>query len=269
MASAQYGQASGLGVLVSSEGVPTTLASELVVLVATGTPPTRYTNASELVMLASSQQDNVMVEVSEVCILVSHVANASDQFNSRSWGFNLDQHQFYVLHAGVEGTFVFDILSSEWAQWQTQGYDTWNAENGIEWDGEVYYGDRDGATLWRMDPTSFLDDEFRAIQRVVTGGLPAEARSTLRSGLFVLSATKEPSVDTVSVPYVQLSISDDGGLTWYDLDQIALDTSETQDFSWRGLGTIRAPGRVFKITDEGGFVTIRGADQKILGVDDE
>lgn len=267
MPSAPYGQVSEFRALVAKDGVPATYASEFVVLVSCGAPPSRYTTDAELAIIASTQQDKIMVQVSELCVLVSYAAQATEQFNSRAWGFNLDQHQFYVLHAGIEGTLVYDVLSQEWSQWQTQGFDTWNAENGVEWDGDIYFGDRDTATLWRLDPTSFLDDEFRPILRVVTGGIPAEARKSLRSGMLVLSATKEGTLDTVSAPYVQLSISDDGGFTWNDRESLALDDSETQDFSWRGLGTIRAPGRVFKITDSGGFVTIRGADQMIEGED--
>lgn len=242
-----------------------TFASEFVALVSVGPPPSRYIRDSELTLLVSNIAEKTLAKISDVVALVSYAAEGTEKLTNRSWGFNLDQHQFYVLSLGMQGTFVFDVLSTQWAQWQTQGFTGWNMENGVEWNGEVYAGDDSLPILWRMDPDSFLDDDFRPIKRVVTGGIPAEARETMRSGMFVLSATKEGDVDTEGAPYVQLSISDDGGETYKDRDAITLNTAIQQDFSWRGLGTIRAPGRVFKITDEGGFVTIKGADQHLAG----
>lgn len=241
-------------------------ASELVALVAVGEPPSRYVLDSELALLVSNTAEKTVAKVTETVALVSYVAKGTEKLTSRAWGFSLDQHQFYVLSLGTQGTYVFDVLSTQWAQWQTQGFAGWNMENGVEWNGEVYAGDDSLPILWRMDPDSFLDDDFRPIRRVVTGGIPAEARETMRSGTFVLSATKEGNIDAEGTPYVQLSISDDGGFTFKDREALKLDAvSPTQDFSWRGLGTIRAPGRVFKITDEGGFVTIKGADQHLAG----
>lgn len=265
MASAAYGDASEFSILVGRAGKSNVRASEFAVLVVIGPPPSLHTQVSETRALVSAQKAKVMAEVSEITILVSYVSKGVERFDQRSWGFTFDQHQFYVLHLGSEGTFVYDVLSSEWAQWETQGFDQWNAEAGIEWNDGVYFGDNSLPTLWRLDPDSFLDDDFRPIKRIVTGGIPANARETIRSGLFVLSAEKQSELDTEGTPYVQLSLSDDGGDTWNDREALSIaDTVRTQDLSWRGLGIIRAPGRVFKITDESGVVTIKGADQAIV-----
>jgi hypothetical protein len=262
---APYGTAGGLVVLVTKDGLPVTRVSEFYALAVTGQPRVEYTPVSELVILATIEKAKVVTHVSEFVALVTYTSEATERFDNRSWGFTLDQHAFYVLHLGSEGTFVYDALTTEWSQWKTEGFVSWNAENGVTWNDEIYFGGAEDNVLWRMVPTSFLDEDFRTIKRVVTGGIPAEARDTLRTGMFVLSATNQGTLDDESTPYVQLSISDDGGNTFTDREALTLDGSATQDFSWRGLGTIRAPGRVFKITDEGGFVTIKGADQKIAG----
>lgn len=267
MASAPYGQAAEFSILVSNvlDSSVSARGAEFVVLVSCGAPPSRYSEASEFAVLASTQKGKVMVDVSELAVLVSYVELGTERFTQRSWGFNFDQHQFYVLHLGAEGTFVFDVLSEQWAQWETQGFNQWNAEAGIEWNDEVYFGDNELPTLWKLNPDSFLDDDFRLIKRVVTGGIPADARGTLRTGMLVLSTEQQSAFDDESVPYVQLSISDDGGVTFNDREALTVDGSKTQDLSWRGLGMIRAPGRVFKITDEGAIVTIKGMDQRLAG----
>ena len=265
MSSSPFGQVGELTILTSRVGKPAVKASELVALVVVGTPPSRYIQSSELVGIVSYQKGKVVAHVSEIVALVSYTVGGTERFNSRAWGFTLDQHPFYVLHLGSEGTFVFDALTSQWAEWGTEGYVGWNAENGVEWNNQVYYGDNEGPTLWRMDPESFLDDDFRTITRIVTGGIPATGRQTIRTGMFVLSMTKQSDIDTLSDPYVKLSISDDGGKTFRDLNVLTFDDSETQDLSWRSLGVIKAPGRVFRIEDQGGLVTISGADLTVDG----
>lgn len=269
MVSSPFAQTSQLAALVTRQGVASVAASDLWALVVTGPPPSRYTDVSQLVGLASVQEDNVMVQVSQLAVLVTYIEGATEKLNLRAWGFSLDQHQFYVMHLGEQGSFVYDILSGEWSQWRTEGFNTWNMESGVTWNDEVYAGDNSGPTLWRLDPDSYLDDDFRLITRIVTGGIPAEARATIKTGMFVLNATKQGEIDDQSTPYVQLSISDDGGFVFRNREQKEVtEAAETQDFSWRSLGTIKYPGRVFRITDVGGFVTIRGANQTIDGEGD-
>lgn len=268
MPSAPYGQVAELAILAARSGDNADVrAAEFVVLVVTGMPPSRFTPATELVALAATQQDNVMVQVTEAALLVAYVTGGTEKFNSRAWGFNSDQHQFYVMHLGVEGTFVYDVLSQEWAQWQTEGFVGWNAEHGVEWNNEVYFADVALPTLWRMDYTADIDEDFRTIRRVVTGGIPASARETLKTGMFTLSATIQGALvdDSSEAPQVTLSISDDGGKTFRSRETIEVDGNERQDITWKGLGMIKAPGRVFQVEDRGGFICIEGAEQKIDG----
>lgn len=241
--------------------------SELAAVVASASPLTRYTFVSELAAIAVSLSEKNMTAVSEIAAVVAYVTGGTEKFNSRGWGFTLDQHQFYVLHLGNQGTVVYDVLSQEWAEWQTEGYVGWNAEHGIEWNDEVYFGDISLPTLWKMSLESDLDEDFRTITRVVTGGIPATGRTAIGTGMFTLSATPQATLisDGDDVPFIVLSISDNGGKLFRDRNTILVDGNETQDLSWKGLGMIKAPGRIFKITDTGGFIRIDGADQKLDG----
>lgn len=234
--------------------------SEIVALVAIGDPPSRWADVSEIVGLVSYTKDQPVTQVSEIIGLVSYVSSPPETYNSRAWGFTFDQHPMYVLHLGQQGTFVYDLLAQQWYQWQTQGYNNWNMENGVEWNGQVFAGDSQTGDLWRLDEDGFLDEDFKLIKRIVTAGVTAEARNTVSSGMLVLSMSPEGELDTLSDPYVRLDISDDDGKTYAELETIALTGDETQDISWRGLGLIRYPGRVFRITDEGGMVRINGAN---------
>lgn len=256
---------SELAILAANQGRASAEVSELVALVAIADPPTRYIDTSEVVALVAYEKAEPVTQVSELVMLVTYVSTPPETYNSRAWGFTLDNHNFYVLHLGQEGTFVFDQEAQQWYQWQTEGYNNWNMENGIEWNDQVYAGDSVGPTLWRLDPDGFLDEDFKLIRRIVTGGIPAVARQSISTGMFVLSISPEGPLDDQSDPYVQLEISDDDGKTFRSLGSILLNGDETQDLSWRGLGTIKYPGRIYRITDEGGVVRINGADQTTRG----
>ena len=211
-----------------------------------------------------------MTKLSEAVVLVSYLDGGAVNTSFRSWSFNFDKHAFYVGHLGHEGTLIFDATSLQWLEWETTGYDNWNAEHGIDWNGGVYFGDNSLPILWRMEPDSFLDDDFRLITRTVTGVLPASGRATTSAGMFVLDVTREAeAVDNQSVPYVQLFVSDDGGFIFDEREKISLAAGEQQDFAWRGLGQIKNPGRVYRIVDQGGLATIRGADQRLDDEDDD
>lgn len=267
---AAFGRAAELYVLAARDGdKPTVRASEMAVVAVTAPPFSRYTWAAEIAAAVVKDGVKNMARVSEIAAVIAYVTGGTETFNSRAWGFTLDQHQFYVLHLGVEGTMVFDVLSGEWAEWETEGYVGWNAEHGIVWNDDIYFGDILQPTLWKMDLETDLDEDFRTITRVVTGGIPAVGRDALKTGMFILSATPQATLitDGDEIPSVQLSFSDDGGKTFRSREALEVTSNETQDLSWRGMGLIKTPGRVFKVTDTGGFIRIDGANQKINGED--
>jgi len=234
--------------------------SEAFVLVSTGPPPPRFIDVSEACAFVSVLQDKPVAQVSEAFVLVSYVTGPATQSKSRAWGFTFDMHQFYVLHLGNTGTWVYDTMTDQWSQWGTEGIITWNMEYGVEWNGGVYAGDQSNGTIWKLDPDSYLDDDFRLITRRVTGFIPMNGRKTMRTGSLILATTPQTTLEASPAPSVSLSISDDKGVTWNNRGSLTVVQNRTQDLSWRGLGLIRAPGRVFKIEDVGGLLTIDGAD---------
>jgi hypothetical protein len=159
---------------------------------------------------------------------------------------------------------VYDVLTGEWHEWRTAGMPIWNMERGVYWQGRVLGGDNQNPIVWELDPDSELDDEFKVMTRIVTGGLPARQNAFTRQNSFSITASiGNPSAlpSTVS-----LRISDDDGKTWFAAQDFVVQPDDyALRLTWRSLGMIKQPGRVFEITDVGGLMRIDGADASIEG----
>ena len=60
---------------------------------------------------------------------------------------------------------------------------------------------------------------------------------------------------------VSLEVSDDRGFTYTDMGAVSLDAGDyNARVHWRSLGSMSAPGRLFKITDEGALKRIDSAE---------
>lgn len=238
-------------------------SSQLMALLAIGPPNASFAHMAQLMTLVAVESDvaAASVQTSEVVALVAYFeGDPNPRYDSRAWGFTLDQHEFYVLHLGDQGTYVFDVLTGEWSEWETDGYVGWNAENGVTWNGEVYFADRAQPIIWRMNPDSFLDEDFRIINRVVTGAVPVRTRDFYSCFAAFLTA-KVGAPDPENGSTVRLRFSDDAGETWFDAGSVELSLGDyTQELSWRSLGQMGAPGRIFEVADWGGTVRIDGFD---------
>lgn len=253
----RYGQIGQLSVLATPLVQPHPQMGQVALLASTGERNSRWADHSQVVVLASVNEERTVSEVSEVALLVSYTEGPRETFNSRAWGFTFDGHPFYVMHLGNTGTWVFDVSTEQWAQWATEGITTWNMEYGTEWNGEVVAGDQQTNDVWRLNPDSFLDDDFRPIRRIATAGYPITGRDAVSMGILTLETSAQLDLEVDAT--VTLSISDDKGKSFNPLDTLVI-TDDDQDLSWRSLGSGKQPGRVFRIEDFGGLVRIDGAE---------
>lgn len=185
----------------------------------------------------------------------------------RAWSFELDGHTFYVMDLGQQGTFIYDQSTGQWAQFVTQGYTAWNFANGCMWGQRIVAGDLQTTDIWEMNPGSLFDNGATEIIHVVTGGVATRNRIYHSVDSFRLSCSFGQILDHNGAT-VTLSFSDDAGATWITMDTIAVVEGNTsQEIAWNSLGAFAAPGRIFKITDTGGFLRIEGADAGIDGFD--
>lgn len=233
------------------------------------------TSQYDAIAIMERQGDAAPVEVSQydtVVIIRGRIFNP----RLRCWWFELDAHEFYCLNLGVSGkTLVYDLTTDTWSWWATADLNYWRAAIGTHWNqsGEIAFnygssvvvGDDTAGILWVLNPLQGYDDpanqqdrdngEIIPFTRKATGQVLTRGRVTIPCyQTYLVADTGSPSYTGASVT---LSYSDDGGNTYTDAATIVSEAGNYyQEFAWRSLGLIRAPGRLFKITDSGAFPKI-------------
>jgi len=221
---------------------------------------------SELAQEALTQGDPVD-KVSQLAQLVLTRANP-DQRRLRAFTFVMDGHWFYVLHLGNLTTLVFDTLTSKWSEWQTQNYNNWKAGYATNWNQDIVAGAIDGNMIYDVRPdVSFDDDATKPIVSVVTGGYPTRLRVSIACDEIMVTS----SVGWIpgGINTLQLRTSDDFSLSWQDwgAQDFSAATPRTE-VSWRSLGNISAPGRIFELTDVGAAARINSIEMYSRDVQD-
>lgn len=256
-----------LSLQASMTGLGVAATSQAVMLAAYAPPSTLAVRSSGALLMASTL-GRAIPAVSQAYMLVAYRTGTRENLNNRSWEFSLDGHTFYVLTLGEEGTFVYDETTGEWAKWQTEGLSGWNMEIGTTWRGDVIAADQQNPVIWKLDPDSFLDDDFKPQTRKVTGGLSLRQRAFIPNYSFQVVASMGvpgvPNTAPATEPVVRLRFSDDQGNTFFDAGEIKLDPGKfAQTLVWQSLGTMQQPQRVFEVTDTGAVARIDGADAEV------
>lgn len=183
----------------------------------------------------------------------------------RTWTGTLDGHDFYVLRLGTQDTLVYDTYSKQWYDWESADQPIWSVNAGYNWLGSrgkgyessIVVGDDETGQLYFLDPTQAYDegndDLSHYFERVAMAQTLMQGRKTAPCHVIYLNGDNEA---TTARP-VKLETSDDNGKTFFDHGDITAEIGNyEQEFSWRSLGLIRCPGRLFKITDDGAFTRI-------------
>ena len=242
---------------------------------AAGNFPSEFTQASQ-VSIITAADSNVTTDVSQATVFAAGRGRI-DNRRIRSWWFTLDGHDFYVLRLGDTETLVYDMSTGQWSTWSSPEMDTLRVNAGINWLGMSRKSFQDGHTtnivsgddtyglLWTLNPDRGVDESPRSDRpdapytRRVIGGVPMRLRETQKSGAaYITASIGEPQLVGANIT---LRTSDDNGKTWLSHGTITA-TAGTwdQEFVWRSLGLIKAPGRIFEITDNGATVRIDALD---------
>lgn len=249
-----------LGVLATTDvidGRPK--ASQFTVLAAYGPPETKFEYVSQDTLLAAiAQGHNVTTSVTQVATMMAFGTGVPNTASSAAWTFVLDGHRFYVLPLGPEGDWAYDFTTQEWCQLQSQGFPGLNFTHGVMWGLRVIGGDALYTYLYELDPNEPLDEQWREVQHMVTGGIPTRTRSVI--GVANFTVTASVGDDSAVDQPVSLAYSDDNGVSWSPEFDLPLTDIGTQQLIWNALGSFAAPGRVFRITDYSGPIRLDGAD---------
>jgi hypothetical protein len=199
----------------------------------------------------------------------------TDNPHLRVWTFSLDEHDYYVLRLGDSLTLVYDVYSEQWMDWTDFDSLTWRAHCGRNWIGaealadtygsNVVVGDDTYGLLWFLDPEQPFDDNpLGAVTpsyfaRVTVGQVPMKGREVLPC--FAVWLTADMGDPAYSGAAVTLWMSDDAGATWESQGYIQVTPGENRpELAWYSLGQIEAPGRLFKIFDDGAITRIDGLE---------
>ena len=181
----------------------------------------------------------------------------------RAWAFDFDGHSFYPMRLGQTGTFVYDIRTQQWSNWETSGETVWNAVHGVEkWNDMVVAADQTSSSIYKLTADTAVDEGSLPISCTTTGILKNRERDPLLLGELRISAS-------VGAPYqdlasVTLRWSDDQGQSYTTPLTIELeDGNDSQQLRWRSLGRFDAPLRIFEISDTGGLARINGCDVEV------
>lgn len=260
--------------VVSFAGDSNVLASQSDVVVVFNLPAVAVQSSQADLAFVSMSASEVEVSQADVIFIAR---GRTENVTLRVWTFTLDGHDFYVLRLGDQLTLVYDNYSEQWVDWQSSQLPFWRANCGINWTGgealaavynsNVVVGDDNVGILWFLDPEQPYDqspNEDAAqqeiyFQRVTMGQVAMKGRGVMPCyAAWLTTDMGAPAYDGAGVT---LEISDDAGQTFDDMGMVTVTLGvHSPEISWYSLGQIAAPGRLFRIVDDGAIARIDGLE---------
>ena len=222
---------------------------------------TRRLPTSQIALLVAYSSETNRARVSQLALVVAIRESPPIISRSLAWTYTFDGHTFYVLNLANEGTYVYDTVTGQWSNFQTQGYGTtWNFMFGNQWGQRVVGADAVDPALYELAPSAVFDEGWRDIVHTVTGILASRNRVGIRVDAARISGSIGYIDDTAGA-LLTMRFSDDNGTTWSPNYSVNLYEAKTKyEIAYRSLGMFRSPGRLFQFTDVGGLIRIDGAD---------
>lgn len=268
--SGQLSQAQGV-IVVDSPALRSDISQLQAVIVYT--KPAVSSSLSQLQTIIVADNPALYAQASQVQAIVIYAGTAANP-KIRAWTYSMDTHDFYVLQLGSTGeTFVYDTFSEQWTIWGRADSLHWNVGYGMNWIGagnnrlnygsDVVCGDDTNGALYFLDPEYPYDDDrdtgttdAQLFQCQATGQVMLEGNAFVPCGSVKLTGSFGDTYDD-SLTAVTLEYSDDAGRTYVDAGTIDIAPADyAARVEWRSLGAMKAPGRMFRITDYGAVVRI-------------
>ncbi len=177
-----------------------------------------------------------------------------DRRELRAWRFKQDDHEFYGIQLGADGTLLYDKLTGQWCQWKSPGFGYWRVEDVVDWEGYNIAGDTESGKLFVIDAEGRKDYGDTPITSKIVGYLTYRFRQKVPCYMAELAVSEgEPPAgfDDGSVG-ISLRTSTDNGQSYVNHGAIPGEgVLEDMTVRWYGLGLMTAPGMLFEITDTG------------------
>jgi hypothetical protein len=161
--------------------------------------------------------------------------------------YEQDGHFFYVLSA-IEGTFVFDVITGEWAERETYGIGNWTSRYHAQFAGLELVGDSTSNKIGSLDPLTYTDFGLTQKMEWTYQTVYAEQRRAFHKRLeVVLETGVGATTGQGSDPKIMCQYSDDGGKTYKSLPDKSLGALGNREVRavWHALGSSRQ--RVYRM----------------------
>lgn len=238
--------------------------------------PTDFIRVAQAQVRTVAKADNNEIRVAQALVRSVVLGRVEDP-HVRAWTFTLDGHDYYVLRLGDAGTLVYDVYSQQWVDWTSPDLQFWRPNCGVNWIGGQRFGEEYGSDVLVGDdvygllyflhpeqpydqaPSETADPQERYFERVTMGQIPMRGREVLPC--YAAWLTTDMGDPAYIGAGVTLYTSDDGGRTFDDHGLVTVTPGEyNPELSWYSLGQIEAPGRLFKLVDDGAIVRIDGLE---------
>lgn len=204
--------------------------------VVNGLPAILWVTDAKTVVMGQGQTQKISNES------VEEILKTADDISC--WVFRFNRHDFLLVTSGTF-TLVYDITMQIWSKWDTYLKDYWVPVNSVQKGSLVLCGDRESDKIYFLEEG--VGDETLPVIREVSGYLPVPANGVSANEVLVyVNSGWSPSYDVT--PKLEIRWSDDLGATFSNY--VSANLGERGDYSkrvsFRSLGLMRAPGRIFE-----------------------
>ena len=191
---------------------------------------------------------------------------------ARDWTYTLDAHDFYILQTKFD-TIVFDLSTQRSFIWGSDVSSLWRAHTGVTWQrplsdafsySNIVAGDDTLGSIYLLNPNAIEDDSAdpsreskSPFRRVIFGQVAVRGRDSVPCNGVEVYGSVGALREGTTLTGVTLSTSDDRGITFTDHGTLNV-TPEVYDtrLDWLSLGSMTAPGRLFRLVDFGALVRV-------------
>lgn len=228
--------------------------------------PTPSEHTSQLVGLVLVNS-SLRVRNTQAFALVA-VNYGAEERMLHSWTFTQDGHDFYVVLAAGE-TYVYDKETEQWSQWASPDASFWRGVDGVEWQGINVCIDPSTGKLFQIDPQGRLDYKTTPITSIIYGGLTERFRNMPSIFMAEVAVSQNSPPHNVDPTTLSITLETTDTIISYNHGTVTGATIGNHTYArFYGLGLLRSPGVLFKITDTGFARRIDGLNIEISGTPD-